>query len=135
MARDGLISVSCGWEGEIAEILEIHMTGSRDGRLPKRDVLGRISERLLEDRVFLDAIAGGDEARAHARMREVAVEIITPGLYPDNAPSTAARKGGDKRALRNAQGGEGHDRVLRDFQTWTEDVDPLDLDSEGEIKV
>lgn len=134
MLRDGLISISCGWEGEIAEILEIHAMGSRDGTLPKRDVLARISEQALEDRAFITALGLGDDAKAKARLEEIATEIITPGLYPDNKASTAKRKGGDARALRHADGGDGHDRVLRDFRTWTDENDPLDIETESKIK-
>jgi hypothetical protein len=108
------VTVSAGWSGLIAAIVEILNRGTRDGRIPARPVIQYITNRALSDSIFLAAVARQDRQAAANRLYKIGLSIIQGGVKPVNAPSTAARKGGDRRALRNTRG---KDRVYKMFTT------------------
>jgi hypothetical protein len=109
-----LVVVTCGWDGDIGEILTILIRGTRDGRIPARPVTRYIVQAAKADRIFLAAMARRDMQAAANRLYAIGRLIIGGGVKPVNADSTAARKGGDRRALRDVQG---KDRVYEDFTT------------------
>ena len=125
MAKRGLqvqldLKVSAGWRGEIGRILQILAVDSRR-RDPNggpmrvgRPVAEYIMAAAMQDRIFLAMIARQDRQAAANRLYKIARGIIQGGVKPVNKPSTAARKGGDRRALRHAAGA---DRVYQDLET------------------
>lgn len=111
------VVVRCGWEGEIGEILTILIRGTRPGVhpvIPARPVLTFIVQAATRDPIFLAALARRDAQAAANRLYAIGRLIIQGGIKPVNAPSTAARKGGDRRALRDTMGA---DRVYKQFTT------------------
>lgn len=101
-----VIVLEVGWEGELARIMNINAAGSKDRTLPARPVLDRIKRIADRDQRFIKALAAGNAEAARARLEEIARGVLERGVPPKNADSTAARKGGDRRALRNERGAD-----------------------------
>lgn len=117
------VAVSGGWNGEIARVVEILAAGTADGRIPARPVMALIRMAALRDKRFMTAIARGDRQAAAVALKRIARAVIGPGVKPENAPSTAKAKGGDRRALRDVtprgrgKHRRGRDRIYKDFKT------------------
>lgn len=114
------LKVSVGWRGSIAAIVAI-LTKDSKRRDPSggpmrvgRPVDEYIFEAAMRDRIFLHMVAKQDRQAAANRLWKIARGIVQGGVRPVNKPSTAARKGGDRRALRNESGA---DRIYENLET------------------
>lgn len=107
------LSVSVGWGGRLGEIVAILERGSPKNNLVPRPIRAQIDARLSGSRELARALARGDRDLAERVTRRLVRAVLEPGIRPPNRPSTAARKGGDRRATRNVRG---RDAIYRQFR-------------------
>lgn len=112
------IVVTVGWQGRLGEIVSILAKGvNKPGRprMPARPAGLLIRAALAVDAELSAALGSGDTQAAERLAREITRDVLRPGIRPVNAPSTTKRKGGDKRALRNARG---RDAIFKLFRVY-----------------
>ena len=107
------LSVSVGWGGRLGEIVAILERGSAKNNLAPRPIRAQIDARLSGSRELARALARGDRDLAERVTRRIVQAVLGPGIKPVNRPSTARRKGGDRRATRNTRGRDAIYRLFR----------------------
>lgn len=112
------VSLTVGWSGRLGEIVTILSRGSAKNNLPARPVGELLLARFADSPALNRAMLRGGK-RVRQLGRRIVLQTLGPGVKPDNAPSTARRKGGDRRALRNVRG---RDALYRQFQIFVRNL-------------
>lgn len=119
------VKLTIGWEGRLGEIVAILERGGKmrhagkavsyAGNLKPRPARALILARLEKSQPLNRAMLKGDHAAVERIARRIVEAVLAPGVKPINRPSTARRKGGDRRALRNTRGRDAIFRMYRVF--------------------